>query len=352
MDFWVELLTLAGGVCLFLYGLKKLSREAGDLFGGKLGAFVRSATKTRIGGVVAGALPTALLQSSVAVNVVAVTLVEKGIIDFVSCCAVIMGTNVGTTVTAQLVSLSSVFDFDVGIIGSTALVIGSVLVVFSVNERRARLKNLGGSIIGLGFMFIGLSSLSVSVSAFSRYKWFVGLFKIRSPLVLFLNGLVVTAALQSSSAVTSMIILLSASGLITFDRAAMIILGANAGSCVPVWFASTDMGDEARKSTFFNFAFNVFGALAFIPPLCLFGAKINLLPYFSFPNVGKAIADFHTFFNVITTVAVLPVLGPFCAFVERVFNIINGREKLKKSRVKTSGETFFKTSAKKAAKNR
>lgn len=342
MDFLVELLTLAGGVCVFSYGLKKLSREAGRLFGGRLGVFVRSATKTRIGGVAAGALSTAVLQSSVAVNVVAVTLVEKGIIDFASCCAVIMGTNVGTTVTAQLVSLSSVFDFDVGIIGSVALITGSLLVVISDDGRRARLKNAGGSVIGLGFMFTGLSALSVSVATFSRYEWFVGLFKIRSPLVLFLNGLVVTAVLQSSSAVTSMIILLSASGLITFDRAAMIILGANAGSCLPVWFAATDMGDEARKSTFFNFAFNLFGALVFIPPLCIFGEKIDLFPYFSFPNVGKAIADFHTFFNVITTVGVLPVLKPFCSFVERIFNLVNGRKKREKSHAEASGKIGVK----------
>lgn len=328
MFFLLELIAVAGGVCVFLYGLKKLSRETGDLFGGRLGSFVRAATKTRVGAVAAGAFSTALIQSSVAVNVVAVALVEKNIIDFVSCSAVIMGTNVGTTVTAQLVSLSSVFDFDVGIIGSVALLAGGLSTFFaSKAPERVRLKNAGGALLGLGFMFTGLSSLSVSVAAFSEYEWFVGLFKIRSPLVLFLNGLVVTAVLQSSSAVTSMIILLSASGVITFDRAAFMILGANVGSSLPVLFASSDMGQESRKAAFFNFVFNVFGALAFIPPLCLFADAINRLPYFIYPNTGKAIADFHSFFNIITTVAVLPVLKPFCLFVERIFKRVCGGEK-------------------------
>jgi len=322
-----DLFLLLGSITVFLFGLKKMSSDVGRLCGGRLDKFVRLFTKNRCGGVLAGTLSTAVLQSSIATNIIAITFVEKGIIDFFSCAAVVMGTNIGTTFTAQLVSLSSVFDFDVGAIGGLVAFCGMMLTLFK-NEK---VKAFGGAALGFGLLFIGLSLMTASAANFKKYLWFTSLFLVENSFVLFLNGILITSVLQSSSVVTSMIIVLSSVGLVPFSSAIPMILGANIGTCLPVVIASADMSDEARKAAWFNFAFNVFGSALFFIPLTFFPEILTGLPIFASADTGRKIANFHTFFNVVVCVLILPVLKPFCNAVEKIFAFKPARKKVKMS---------------------
>lgn len=315
MAMFSEIFCLLGSVTLFLFGLKKTSREVGELCGGKHAGVIRAATGNRCFAVLAGALSTAVLQSSVATNMIAITFVEKGIIDFVACAAVIMGTNIGTTVTAQLVSLSSVFDFEPGAIGGLFAFSGLILTFL----KSEKVKKAGGAALGFGFLFIGLSLMTSAASGLKKYYWFTSLFLVENPFVLFLNGIVVTAVLQSSSVVTGMLIVLSSVGLISFDTSIFLILGANVGTCLPVIFASADLRDEARKAAWFNLAFNVFGSALFFIPLLISPSVVFKIPFLSGGDIGRNIANFHTFFNTVVCLAILPILKPFCGFVEKIF---------------------------------
>ncbi len=325
-----DIFLLLGSITVFLFGLKKLSADTGELCGGKLDYFVRKATSNRFGGVLAGMISTSVLQSSVATNVIAITLVEKGVIDFFACAAVVMGTNIGTTITGQLVSLSAVFDFEPSAIGGVIAFIGMILSLFN----NKKVKSAGGALLGFGFLFVGLGMMTESAANFKKYYWFTSLFLVENPVVLFLNGLVVTAILQSSSVVTSIIIVLSSVGLVSFDSAAFLILGANVGTCLPVIIASADMSEQSRKSAYFNLAFNIFGTLLFFFPL-LSDRFIGAIPFFNTPDTGRNIANFHTFFNLAVCVVMLPILKPFCGLIEKIFSFFDRPKRARKTRRKS-----------------
>lgn len=313
MELLSDVFLLLGAIALFLFGLKKLSAETGMLCGGKIDAVVRYATKNRVGGVLAGMLITSVLQSSVATNVIAITFVEKGIISFTACSAVIMGTNIGTTVTAQLISLSNVFDFSPEAVGGFIAFTGLILTFI----KNKKVQAAGGAAIGFGFLFIGLGLMTTSAASFKKYLWFTNLFLVDNPFVLLLNGIVVTVILQSSSVVSGIVIVLSTVGLISFRSATFIILGANIGTCLPVIWASANMSNEARKAACFNLAFNIIGTILFFLPILL--GLCDRLPFLNTADIGRNIANFHTFFNLSVCVVILPVLKPFCRLVERIF---------------------------------
>lgn len=312
-----NLFLLCGAIALFLYALKLLAEGIGEMAGEGLSKVVRNATSNRLSAVIAGALCTAVAQSSVATNMIVVALVEKNVISFLSASAVIMGTNIGTTITAQLVSLSTVSEFDVIALGSFVAFIG---FLFSLSKKPL-LKSLGKCAIGFGFVFMGIQLLTNSVENFKSYAWFTGLFLVKSPILLFLNGFFITAILQSSSVVTSVMIVLANLGLLNLENALFIILGVNIGTCLPVIFATLSMSKESLKSAVFNIAFNIIGSLIFFPILLFFGNNIITAKIFS-NNVGRGIANFHTFFNSSVCIMLLPFLKPICNFIEVSFKFL------------------------------
>ena len=314
MDLLKNVFLLCGAIALFLYALKLLAEGVSDLAGGRLKKIVQSATANRCSAVLAGTLCTAVAQSSVATNMIVVALVEKGIINFLSASAVVMGTNIGTTVTAQLVSLSSVSEFDATALGSLVAFVGFLFTVTKIN----RLKAVGKSMLGFGFVFIGIELLTSAVECFKGYAWFTGLFLVKNPFLLLLNGFVITAILQSSSVVTSVMIVLAGLGLLDFEKALFITLGANIGTCLPVIFASTSMGKESLQTAVFNLFFNVIGSVIFFPLLIIFKDFICQAEIFS-QSTGRAIANFHTFFNLSVCLILLPFLKPLCKLIEKFY---------------------------------
>jgi len=303
---------LLGAVALFLYSLKLLGEGVSEIAGEKMKSFVSASTSNRCGACLAGLISTAVAQSSVATNMIVIAFVKKGIINFIAASAVIMGTNIGTTVTAQLVSLSSVSQFNVIALGSFIAFLG---FVFSLSKSEL-LKRVAKALIGFGFLFMGIELLTQVVEKFKGYAWFTALFLVKNPLLLLLNGFIITAVLQSSSVVTSVMIVLAELSLLNFSNASFIILGANIGTCLPVIFASLSMGKESVKCSIFNITFNIIGSLIFILPLILLGNEIQSIKIFS-SSVGRSIANFHTLFNFTVCIILLPFLKPVCKLVER-----------------------------------
>ncbi len=312
-----NLFFLLGAISIFLYGLKILSEGISQVAGGKISSLVRGATSNKYGAILTGIGVTAIAQSSVATNIIVITFVEKGIISFNSACAVIMGTNIGTTVTAQLVSLSTISNFNVTAIGSFIAFIG-LLLYFC---KKQSLKSIGLAALGFGFIFIGIELLTETVGCFEKYLWFTSLFKEKSPLLLLLNGFIITAILQSSSVVSSVMIVLGSLGLLDFESAIFLILGANVGTCLPVIISSLSMGKESIKCSIFNIAFNVTGVAIFFLPLVFYADKIANLSAFS-SGIGRSIANFHTIFNVAVTLILTPILKYFCNFVNYVYSFL------------------------------
>ncbi len=303
-----------GGVALFLTGLKYMSDNMELLTGDKMKALLNSCTKNKYYGVLTGAFSTAVIQSSVATNVILVSLVSNGVISFLSASAVIMGTNIGTTITAQLVSLSGKEAFNVTAIGSITMFLG---FIFSFIKRK-NFKEIGGVMMGFGMLFIGLDIVSSSVSYFKNFEWFRRIFLVENHLVLLLNGLVITALIQSSSAVTSVMIILASNGLITFENSMFLIFGANIGTCFAVILASLGKSAPARQTAFFNLAFNVVGSIIFFLPVSLFSHEVaSFFSLFS-STVERQIANFHTLFNLTVTLILLPVLTPFTKLMELI----------------------------------
>lgn len=301
-----------GGITLFLLGLKLMSENMERLAGAKMQKVLTAFTKNRFSCVLTGAVSTALLQSSIATNVILVGFVSSGMITFYSAAAAIMGTNIGTTITAQLVSLSGSEVFDITAFGSVIAFIG-FLVSFLKSEKA---ESVGMVMAGFGMLFFGIDVIENSVIFFKNYQGFRNIFLVNNDLVLLLNGLVITAVVQSSSAVTSVMIILASNGLIGFESSMFLILGANIGTCFSVILASLEKSLDARRAAVFNLAFNVFGTLILFLPLHFFkGAISNAFMAFS-GSIEREIANFHTLFNLTVTLVLLPLLKPFTRLIE------------------------------------
>ena len=300
------ILLLLGGIAFFLFGLKFMSENTEEICGNKMEKLIKNFTKNRFSSVLTGAVSTAILQSSVATNVIIVGFTSSGILSFYSACSLVMGSNIGTTITAQLVSLSG-SGFDITAIGALISFIGFIFT-FTKNEK---LQKLGMIMAGFGMLFFGLSVISDSVSVLKNNRYVRAFFLVKNPLLLLFNGILITAIVQSSSAVTGVMIVLASNGLIGFEGSMFLILGANVGCCFSVILASKDKPSEAKAVAVFNLLFNVFGNVLLFLPLALFSEEVSLAFLNFSGGIERAIANFHTLFNVTVCMVILPVIKPF-----------------------------------------
>ncbi|MBQ7373626.1 MAG: Na/Pi cotransporter family protein [Clostridia bacterium] len=300
---FVIILTALGGVSLFIFGLKLISQISVIVENERSKRIIQRVAGRKTGAFLTGIFFAGLSQSSAIVSVLSVEFVEKGIISLGSSFSIIMGANVGTTVTAQLVSLS-------GFSGEIICAITSIIGLLTGFCKNSKLKIFGNSMFGLAVLFSGLSILSKSITAMSGYLAVQKIFAITNPFVLFLNGLVLTSLVQSSSAVTGVMVTFASVGLISFESSVFLTLGSNVGSCVIVVLLSLNKSAKARRSAYFNLLFNFLGSLIFFPVFCFFGDKLSLL-FLNGTTVGRAIANFHTVFNLLCSFIFLPFVGAF-----------------------------------------
>ena len=314
MYIFEHVLLCLGGISLFLLGLKFMSENMESLTGDKMKRLLSISTQNRVSSVLTGAFSTAILQSSVATNVILIGFVSNGMVSFLSACAVIMGTNIGTTVTAQLVSLSGSSAFDITSLGAVMVFIGFIIGFI----KRKNYLEIGNVLMGFGMLFFGLDVVSECIGVFKSYEEFNRIFLVDNVFLLFLNGILITSIVQSSSAVTSVMVVLGLNGLLSFENAMFLILGANIGTCLPVILASLNKSLDGRRTAVFNLCFNVFGSLLLFLPLCLFKGQISAF-FLSFSGgIERQIANFHTLFNVFVTLMMFPILKPFSNVISKL----------------------------------
>ena len=322
----LSFLSILGDLTLFMLGLKLISDNAAKIVGERLSNIIYKSTSNPLSAIGLGSLVTAVFQSSVATNMVLISLVESGTVAFIGACAVVIGTNVGTTITAQLVSLSF-GQFDITAFGSIFLFLGFLLSL----SRRERLSNFGSVAMGFGLVFVGIKLLTNEVETFYVYPWFRNIFLIENPAILLLNGFFITAICQSSSVISTMLVILSQAGLITLNSAIYLLLGANIGTCIAVIVFCKNKSLVSRQVAVFNLLFNIVGVLGFILIMIFFDNQVIAL--FSNVSSGRAVANFHTFFNIISGIFVIPILSPLARLCEWLVSP-KGRANFYKFRIK------------------
>ena len=309
----VNVIMMLAACGAFLVGFKFLSDNMEKLAGNSLKKLFNKTSDKKLVGVGIGAVSTAVVQSSGVTTVMVVGFVNAGIMSLYQAATVIMGANIGTTITAQLAALSS---FDIAPAFIALLFIGVMMEMLSKNDK---IKSIGLALAGLGLVFFGLEIMSDSMSSYKSSPEVIGLLEsIKNPFLLLLFGIVFTALLQSSSAVTTIIIAMATQGLVIGgggNAVLFIILGSNIGSCVTALISSIGTSVNARRASIMHLLFNVTGAVLFAILLLVWSEgivgsnfyEVTFVKWFAGEGAeGTQIAMFHTFFNVLCTLLFLP----------------------------------------------
>lgn len=306
---------LLGGLALFLYGMKMMSNGLEVAAGNKLKVILEKMTANRFIGVLMGTLITAIIQSSSATTVMVVGFVNMGMMTLNQAIWIIMGANIGTTITGQLIAL------DIGAIAPLFAFIGVAIVVFIKKEK---LKYPGEIIAGLGILFIGMNMMGSAMRPLADSKRFVSILtEFENPLSGIAAGTVFTAIIQSSSASVGILQTLAGSGVIGLKSAAFVLFGQNIGTCITALLASAGTGRNAKRTTIVHILFNVFGTVIFTI-LCITTPVTDMLERWTPGNAPAQIANLHTMFNIITTLLLLPVgtyLGKIATFILKDKNV-------------------------------
>ena len=314
-----SIFTLIGGLAFFLYGISIMSQSLEKIAGGKLEKLLKKMTSNPLKSFVMGAGITALIQSSSALTVMLVGLVNSGIMNLSQTVAVIMGANVGTTITAWLLSLTAIQESAGEIFkllkpesfAPVLAFIGICMIMISKSDRR---KHTGSVLIGFAILMFGMELMAGAMSPLSdipQFKNFMTAFS--NPILGLIAGLVITMIIQSSSASVGILQALSLSGSITWGAAIPIILGQNLGTCISALLASIGVNTNAKRVAGVHIIFNIIGVCIYIPILLLIQTVLNLK--FLSANINPfGIAVFHTIFNV----SVALVLLPFSKLIEQL----------------------------------
>lgn len=337
MDTIFLIINLLGGLGLFLYGMKMMGDGLENAAGDKLKGIFDKITSNPIKGVLTGTIVTAIIQSSSATTVMIVGFVNAGLMNLYQATSVIMGANIGTTITAQLIT----FKFDA--FSPIFLAIGAGMILFC-NKRKV--KEVGQIILGFGVLFLGLNLMSGAMSPLKDSVFFTNLIlKLEGHTILgLLIGLMMTAVLQSSSASTGILVALASTGSLPLTVAIPILLGNNIGTCVTALISSIGTSITAKKAAVIHLLFNLIGAIIFlIIPVSLLADVVLAIS----PNVGpeaipRQIANAHTLFNVVNTILLLPLIKYLVAFVNK---IIPGEDEKDVPGVKYIDERLLETPA-------
>ncbi len=288
---------IMGGLGLFLYGMNLMGDGLQKSAGSKLKRIIELLTSKVIMGVLVGMIVTMVIQSSSATTVMVVGFVNAGIMSLTQAIGVIMGANIGTTITAQLVSL------DVDFLAPVALGIGIVIYMFS---NKQKYKHIAEILIGFGILFTGMDFMKEAVKPLSEYQGFTDMLLSfgHHPILGVLMGFAITAIVQSSSASMGMLIALASQGLIPITAALPILYGENIGTCVTSLISSIGASRNARRAAIMHLTFNVLGSIIFM--FMLSKPIVEIVTAIDPTDTARQIANAHTLFNVINVIILLP----------------------------------------------
>ena len=309
MEIFTSILALLAGVGVFITGMNLMSQYLQKVAGPGMKKLISTITNNRFAGVGIGTAVTGLIQSSAATTVMAIGFVNAGAMTLLQAAPIIMGANIGTTVTGLLVALSS---FEISVYFSALAFIG-VMMMFI---KKPRYHNTGRIICGLGLLFIGLDLMSHSTSNDAMKAMFTSMFAyVDFPLLLFLIGIVITSIMQSSSAMIGLVVVMATRGAITVGDSLFLIVGANVGTCVTSLIATIGTSTNAKRTGILHLTIKLIGAIVFIPFMWIFkDGCVYLLSFI--PEISFQIAICHVVFNVLLTAMLLPFTKYLVKLVE------------------------------------
>lgn len=304
---WTALIFgLLGGLAIFLIGMEMMTEALRLIVGGKARMVIEKLTSNRFMGLLTGAGITAVVQSSSVTTVLIVGFISAGLMSFVESIPVILGSNIGTTITAQVIAFNVTT-------WALALVAGGFLLT-QVAKREKR-KAQGAAIIGLGLVFFGMVVMGEAVSPLRTYEPFINAMESLDNLFLaILVGAIFTALVQSSSATTGIVIVLASQGLISLEAGVGLIMGANIGTSVTALLAAIGKPREAQRAAVAHLVFNVAGVLIWLPFLGLLVSWVESLG----GGISREVANAHTIFNVVNALIFLPFVTQFAALITRM----------------------------------
>ncbi|MBF4694029.1 Na/Pi cotransporter family protein [Fusibacter sp. Q10-2] len=306
------LFPLLGGLGLFLYGMTIMSEGLEKSAGNKLEKIIEKISGNIVVGVFAGALVTVIVQSSSATTVMVVGFVNAGIMNLTQAIGLIMGANIGTTITAQLVSI------ELTALAPVAIAIGTGVKLFSKNNKNIV---IGEIVLGFGILFLGMDLMKEAMAPLKGYQGFndmiisFGTGGIWGTIKGFFAGFLITAVVQSSSATTGILVALAGTGVLPIEAALPVLLGTNVGTCVTALISSISANRTAKRAAVMHLLFNVIGTFIFI----VFFSHITVSFVKSISSdASRQLANAHTFFNLLNTLLLLPFAGLIVKMVEKI----------------------------------
>ncbi len=317
---WATLvMTLVGGLALFLYGMEKMSEGLKKSAGDQMRNILSALTNNRLVAMSVGAFVTMVIQSSSATTVMLVSFVQAQLMTFVQSLGVILGADIGTTITAQLIA------FKLTDYALVMIAVGFALTMFSKKEST---KYVGEAILGFGILFFGMKLMSDAMKPLRTYLPFIDLLKgLENPLLGLLVGTIFTALIQSSSAFTGIVIVLAQQGLLTLEAGIPLVMGANIGTCITAGLASIGMSREAKRVAIAHVIFKIGGVILFIFWIPTFAEIIrSISPAADGAGIDKLaaetprqIANAHTIFNVSLALIFLPLTSMFANIIIKIY---------------------------------
>lgn len=297
-----------GGLGLFLYGMKLMGDGLENVAGEGLKGILEKITSNRLMGVFVGTIVTAIIQSSSATTVMVVSFVNAGLMSLTQATGVILGSNIGTTITAQMVS------FKLEVVAPIFIGVGAILMMAA---KKKKTKELAVISVGFGILFMGMGMMSSSMEPISELQSFKNFILVvgTNPLLGVFVGVVMTAVLQSSSATTAILVALATAGTIDMKVAFPMVLGCNIGTCVTAIIASLTANRTAKKAALIHLLFKIFGTILFLP---FVSQVVKIVAHMTPDNLGRQVANAHTIFNIVITVVMLPVSTYVVKLVDRM----------------------------------
>ena len=326
-----NIFSLVGGLGLFLYGMNAMSHGLEEAAGNKMQSILEKLTSNKFLGVLVGALITALIQSSSATTVMVVGFVNSGLMTLSGAVWVIMGANIGTTITGQLIAL------DITAMAPLISFIGVAMIVFFKNQR---VNAVGQILAGLGILFMGMDMMSTAMEPLRSMPEFINIITtFENPLIGILVGALFTAVIQSSSASVGILQALAMSGVITLPSAIYVLYGQNIGTCITSVLASIGAERNAKRATVIHLSFNIIGTILFVG-ISMMTPFASIVASSSPNSVATQIANVHTIFNVVTTIILLP-FGSYLVKLSYIILPENKDEKEEKLSLKYLDFTIF-----------
>ena len=310
------ILGLMGGLGLFLYGMRLMSDSLEQAAGARMRAILEFFTKTPLRGILVGTLFTAVIQSSSACTVMVVSFVNSGLMDLYQAAGVIMGANIGTTVTSQLIS------FNLSALAPAIVMAGIILVMIS---KKVKVQRVGEGLLGFGILFMGLNTMSSSMAVLRESPQVVEIMgSLNGHFAALIVGLVVTAVLQSSSATVGIVLLLANQGLLDMRICFFIILGCNIGACVSALLAGLNGKRDAKRAAMIHLLFNILGTIIMYVALTVALEPItHFIEFVSGSNPGREVANAHTLIKIVEVL----ILAPFIKQIVKMTGwVVRGKE--------------------------